>query len=268
MKLCITTVVDRKYQQYLPLFIYCTKKTYPDYHVKIFLIDELSEYVKKALKLIKMDYELVSGVFEDWARPSQYSPISWRFVIPKEHFEGYHYIYITDIDMMIMPEKVPLLNFHLNEMGETGLNYSNSLRAKSHWMGRESLSGLHFCSYGWMNDVEKVMDKYRIMLKNGDVGEKREYDGHMLYLMTKESGLRTPPKLPLKKRHHGIHIGTMRLYNDEASLRARINTDMSQKWKTLRKDSVFKKILKIVSQDANLKRYTRRLDIHCERMTG
>ena len=46
MKLCVSTVVDQLYQHFIPLFIFCLKKAYPEYHIKIFTHGKLSREVK------------------------------------------------------------------------------------------------------------------------------------------------------------------------------------------------------------------------------
>ena len=109
MKLLITTVVDENYQHFMPLFIYCCKMSYPEYDIKIFTDGTLSFNVAAAFKLIPSGFDIVLYYFKDWEHHT-YSPISWRFAIDKEEYKGYDYIYVTDIDMMILREKVDLIN--------------------------------------------------------------------------------------------------------------------------------------------------------------
>jgi len=266
-KLLITTVVDQNYQSYIPLFIYTLKTSYPDYHVKIFTHGQFNQQVKSALELVKFDYELVPGLFDKYVK-YKYSPISWRFVVPPEHYKEYDYVYITDIDMMILPEKIPLLNFHLNEMGETGLCYSNSKRIAKHWEGHRSLTGLHFASQEWFTRTEKARKKYDELLKTGSVGEKREFDGHMLYLMAKESGLKTPEKVPLTERHHGVHLGNFRLFHSYKKLNKRMGATRCSQWMKIRKTETFEKIYRFVSTDPNVRSQIEQLDAHCKRRLG
>jgi hypothetical protein len=94
--------------------------------------------------------------------------------------------------MMIMRAKDPIIEFHTREMRRTGLCYSNSTRNKEHWKGDTSLSGLHFCKYEWFEKVEKEAKKYLKILEKKQ--QRREYDGHMLYNMCKDSGLGLPGK--------------------------------------------------------------------------
>jgi len=123
VKTLITTTVDKAYQAYIPLFVHCIRTAYPtsDYHIKLFLRDPCPYDV---------DAELVP-MFENFPR-YKYNTIALRFVVPPENYEGYDYIYVTDIDMLMMWENVPFDLFHEQEMMKTGLCYSNSTRNKQH----------------------------------------------------------------------------------------------------------------------------------------
>jgi len=125
LKLCISTVIDEKYQWWAPLFIFCLRRAYPEYDIKIFTHGTIRREVKSALSYLT-GFKLVPKLFDDWVL-TKYEPISWRFLVPPEQYKDYTHVYITDIDMMIFPEKVSLFDFHYNEMSELGYNYSNSL---------------------------------------------------------------------------------------------------------------------------------------------
>ena len=266
-KLCISTVIDQTYQHYIPLFIYTLKTSYPEYHIKLFTYGSFNQQVQNALKLIDYDYTIVPDLFRRYVK-YKYSPISWRFIIPPEHYKEYDYVYITDIDMMILPEKISLLNFHLNEMGETGLCYSNSKRNAKHWEGRRSLTGLHFVSQEWFEKTEKARKKYEELIRVGSLGEQREFDGHLLYLMAKESGLKTPEKRPLVDRHHGIHLGNFRLFHSYKKLNKRMGLTRCSQWKKIRQTEEFEKIYRFVASDPTLRSQIEQLDAHCKRRLG
>ena len=267
MRLCISTVVDSKYQYFMPLFIFCLRRVYPDYDIKIFTHGKLARNVKSALAYLT-GFKLVPKLFDDW-NYTKYAPISWRFLIPPEHYHGYDFVYVGDVDMMILPEKVSLLNFHYNEMAETGFCYSNSLRSKRHWKGKESFTGLHFASQEWFTRTEARRKIHAEKVRTGKEGEKREWDGHMLYLMTKSSNLHIVPKAKnIKKRHHGIHLGNFRLYSDFDQIKKRVDADMCRKWMVIRRDQTFIDILTLVSVDNMVRESMEKLDAHCRRMIG
>lgn len=201
-KLCITTVVDNRYWDWVELFTWCCKKSYPEYDVKI---------------LKKEDY------FPGYP-DNGYTTNMLRFMTGRAPYEGYDYVYITDIDMMILPETPSLMEFHLSEMKKSGMCYSNSLRNGRHcftngvekWSGTESFTGLHFCSIDWFDKTQSDVENMLIYLKTHEVG--RGGDGRILWLMARDCKLGMPIKRKLLKRHHGIHVGTLRLFDKHKPL--------------------------------------------------
>jgi hypothetical protein len=235
-KVCITTVVDEHYAAYIPLFCWCVKQVYPAYSCKIFTrnIDVIQN--------LFLNTEFIP-LFEDFPRYS-YNTIALRFVIPPKYFDKFDYVYVTDIDMMIMPERISIEDFHCGEMVSTGLPYSNSLRNVHHYAGYQSLSGLHFASRAWFMKTEAERLKYYDLLQRGLVGLYREYDGIMLYRMARNSGLGIPKKYKLKKRHHGIHLGNFRLYNTREAWESRIPPEYRSQWQSWECDPEFSEIIK------------------------
>lgn len=231
--ICITTVVDERYMDYTPMFVWCCRQVYKsNYDIKIFVRDACP---------YKVDAELVP-LFEDFPKYA-YNTIALRFIVPPEHYEVYEYVYVTDIDMLIMPERIALDEFHRGEMVTTGLSYSNSLRNIHHYAGFQSLSGLHFAAQRWFDETEAERRRYWSLLRDGLVGLYREYDGVMLYRMCERSGLKLPQKYKLKKRHHGIHLGNFRLFDSKEKWADRIPIDYRTQWQEWCRDSEFAGIL-------------------------
>lgn len=231
--ICVTTVVDKEYMEYVPLFCYCMKQVYRSYRVLLVLRDECP-------------YELFGAQtvrhFEDFPR-YPYMSIALRFLVPPEFYREFNYVYVTDIDMMIMPERLPLEMFHEAEMVSTGLSYSNSLRNIHHYAGYESLSGLHFASAKWFKETEEIRRFYYAYHKAGILGLYREWDGVMLYRMAQKSGLGLPKKYKLKKRHHGIHLGSFRLFESKAKWADRIPMDYRTQWMQWMSDPQFNAVV-------------------------
>ncbi|MCP3683538.1 MAG: hypothetical protein GY861_12695 [bacterium] len=273
MKLCISTVVDQKYSHFLPIFIYCCKNQYPEYDIKIFTNMPKYGNIEKALEKIVIESDYYNGskiewdYFKGW-KHHKYAPISWRFLIDKEEYKDYDYVYITDIDMMILREPVELLHYHLNEMAATGLCYSNSLRNKHHWKGAKSLTGLHFASREWFEKTNDVMKKYQEKVRTGQEGMKREYDGTMLYNIVKESGLGMCKKYKLAERHHGIHLGNFRLFNRNKKLKKRMSEAKCRQWLDLWADETFRKICKLCFADPVVKEQITQLNMFCRKRVG
>lgn len=264
-RLCISTVVDEKYMAYIPLFVYCCHKAYPDYFIRIFTHGQMPSHIIAALNMQPDTHEITEGLFEGWAH-SEYAPISWRFIIPPRYYSEFEYIYITDIDMMLMPEKIELLHYHLNEMGESGLCYSNSVRNSKHWKGGQSLTGLHFISQEWFEKTEEVRKEYYLLLKTGKLGSKREFDGHMLWRMVKESKIGMCKKYPLVGRHHGIHLGTFRLFKTMMKRKKRMNKEKCNRWLEHLRDYKFRNLVEIASKDKMVKEQLHELEAHSKKV--
>jgi hypothetical protein len=267
MKLCISTVVDSKYANYIPLFCYAITQSYPEYYIQLFTHGVLQSHVLTGLNFLNNNQIIVTeGQFDGWKMKTGFEPISWRFLIDPKHYKLFDYVYITDIDMMIMPEKVELLHMHLNEMGETGLCYSNSLRNKKHWRGEESFTGLHFASKDWFKFTEPLRQHFAKLVKNGTMGGKREFDGYLLYMMTKRSGLEVCKKTKLANRHHGVHLGNFRLFKTMTKLRKRMNVEKCLKWQEWQRDQLFRRLCKAASKDETIKEQLNRMDEHCKKV--
>ena len=54
MKLCISVVVDKNYEKYIPYFIYFITESYPNYYVKILFLDKLDKKTKIPLYLFNI----------------------------------------------------------------------------------------------------------------------------------------------------------------------------------------------------------------------
>lgn len=187
--LLITTWAVGRYKVYSELFQFAIKKAYPEYDVH---------------------------VFESEITFPKYFGACVRFLVNIESvFSNYKYVYITDIDMMIVREPVSILDFHTNEINETGLCYSNTPRGMEE-RGFDRLTGLHFVTQDWWGKTEEARSKYHHMLNKCEIGEVAIDDELMLMNIVKESGLPVaPPKRDLICRHHGLHLGTVRAHKHE-----------------------------------------------------
>lgn len=242
--LCITTVVDKEYMAYLPAFVYCVNQAYAHYHVRLFLRDPCP-YDLKGWKLAA---EIVP-MFGDFPR-YPYLSIALRFAIGKEFFKEFDYVYVTDIDMMIMPEHRDIEYFHCVEMNQTGLCYSNSLRNANHYAGSESLTGLHFASREWFERTDDLVCEYRKNMRRGILGIYREYDGCMLYRIAKKCNLGLPGKYRLTNRHHGIHMGNFRIFGmDTLKLDTRVPMEFRTAWLRYKGNGRFMDILQTCRRD-------------------
>jgi hypothetical protein len=139
--------------------------------------------------------------------------------------------------MMIMPETPSLKDFHIQEMQESGLCYSNTPRGTEE-RGADRVTGLHFVGFEWFNKTYDARRKYLERCMNGEYTNRID-DELILMRVIKESGLEVPRKRPLMKRHHGIHFGTLRAYKSHdrkhrfEQLRLRISPERARQWQEL-----------------------------------
>jgi hypothetical protein len=210
-----------------------------------------------------VDAELVP-MFEGFPR-NRYNTIALRFVVPPENYEGYDYIYVTDIDLFFMWENVPFDLYSEQQMLRNKMCYFNSTRNKHHYQGTKSLSGLHFATQEWFEKTEKERASYYDLLESGLVGTFRELDGQMLYRMCERSGVGIPPKTNLIKLHHGIHLGSFRLFpDDQKKWEDRISHEFRIQWLNLLNNKKFCDLIEQCGNDSEIvKNQVKQLTLFC-----
>ncbi|GIN15391.1 hypothetical protein J32TS2_07470 [Shouchella clausii] len=209
-RLCVTTYVYGNYKKFIPYYVYSILKSYPDYFVKIFVNGQLSTDEHASLERIKQQLsknveiketkllKRVSLANEGKAR---------RFLLPASEFAGFDYVYIGDVDFLIIKEDTPLLEGHIEHCQKIGLPYSNQIRPQS-----KRLTGLHFIKtkeyYKKMDSLiayylerpEKIEEAFRTGIR----------DEEFLYnLVEKRIGFGDIDKHHYRP-HHGFHLGILR----------------------------------------------------------
>lgn len=159
-KMCVATwVYGRKYQGWIPLYVYSIKKNYPDYDIKIFLDKNLSIGIEKILKEFDLNkyVEIIENVIatNEYRYCNNIEKRCYRWLMNEMGgLSEYEFVYIGDIDIYITKEEVPLLEQHIKHLEQVNGVYSNAIRLtfrdyfshrkiidKSHlWR----LTGLHF----------------------------------------------------------------------------------------------------------------------------
>jgi hypothetical protein len=271
-KLLIWTIAAGRYKVYTELFKYCIRKAYPEYDVDVLELDPAIKIVKVPpvnCTLINKDtpfsnLKTVTG-FEQ-----QYTSACLRFVL-KPGCRDYDYVYITDIDMMICPEDVSILDFHKREMFETWLPYSNTPRWKEP-MGENRLTGLHFVGKDWWEATEEQRYIEFTRLADGLIGDCKCEDELMLMRIVKNSKIRVDNKRHLVSRHHGIHLGTIRdntaktIQEKKMALYSRVSKEKARWWLGLMKDREYNYITDKMKSDplaryeiSELEKYVRQI---------
>lgn len=233
MKLLIFTCADGIYTQYTELWKYSIRTSYPEYNYFCYNNNLYNTNTAQYIRFIIGYKDGLDSIFD--------------------------YFYITDVDCMIMKEPISILDFHLKEMKETGLCYSNTLR-KSEPQGNDRLTGLHFCNKEWYDKTEKAREYYNNLIIENKIGIGLYNDEIMLKNIVLKSGLKLPSKkYPLIKRHHSIHIGTIRHYLGHSretmnhQLSMRISKDYAKQWISYYEDKEFLDIIKRITNKQIIK---------------
>jgi len=204
------------YQDYIPSFVLSILATFPQHYVKIFVKDQLSETNKRCLDLIKKDisdhFEIIESFSElDWTLIPHLA--AYRFLLTRDYFEGFDYIYFGDVDFIIYNEKEDqFFDTYLEHCKKTGLPFSNEWN----YFGEFRMTGLHFVIKDRYFDI---MDKWIFEMKNPKGNRFRRYkkprysyDEEMLYYMT-FNAFDLRPLLGYNRPHHGLHFGEFRKLN-------------------------------------------------------
>lgn len=200
MKTCISVVVNHKYQKYVPFFVYFIQQSYPDYFIKIFLTEKINNKYLKAFSLVKTDkVEYSENSFSGFPKAEHQQLKCLRWIVPESFFQGFDYVYMGDVDMLICKEAISLRDQHINNMNLEKLPYSNTVRPNS-----ERMSGLHFMSNEYFKKIEVSRNYFEKQIKS----KKRYKNENFLYKLIKHSGLHFPYRH--FRPHHGIHLGLWR----------------------------------------------------------
>lgn len=139
--LLVAYVFGTTYQDYIPLYILSALSTYPEWDIRIYLDNELKEAIKYQLGLLNK-YSSHFSIVENFSSQSKFSEKaskisqiqkSQRWLFYDDLFSKYNAIYIGDIDLIILPEKLPLYDQHLKHCEFLNMPYSNiSRKAKQY----------------------------------------------------------------------------------------------------------------------------------------
>lgn len=244
----VCVVYNNAYKLYLPMFVEAIRYSYPDY--KVWAVEVPMLGVK-----------------------SYYSAVS-RFLVNPSTESNTDYYYITDIDMIILPEETPLHEFHIEEMKSMRTVYSNTPRTKE-FRGAERLTGLHFVNKNWYSITKSARYKAKKLLDDPrhGLGLNAIDDEIMLMSIVKSCNLPVKDPTSLIKRHHGIHLGTIRgkrnLQTINAGLKQRITFQRAYEYrKMMRNHSPFRDAVAYASaKDPNMKFMMKRIDVFTKRLT-
>ncbi len=200
------------YDKYIPYYIYFINLNYPNDDILIFCQDKVSESVSKALVGLK-NYKLFENVLPEHKGISGGGPKLLRWVLPREYFDGYKYIYIGDVDILMLKEAQSLFDFHKNQMKQFGLPFSNRVRPLPEGGLSKRLTGLHFFEVDpYYDKIESTAIK---ILTDQDFSNAYlkglERNEHVLYKLVKDCiGFDENEVVKMERPWHGFHIGVVR----------------------------------------------------------
>ena len=139
--LCVSTYVFGPYTCYIAPYIYFLKRAYPDCYPIIFVHKHLAPEDAKAVNLLagEFSFDIVENTLGDreWKKPQWGKAVRW--LLWDKRFMDFQGVYIGDIDMLIMPEKLPLLEGHRRHCERLGLPFSNVMRPPAMFPVRRDL---------------------------------------------------------------------------------------------------------------------------------
>lgn len=213
-KMCFMTVTNRSYQQYIPWFLYFFNRAYPKAH-KLILSDEpITDNIRQMLILLSGNFEVRERAFPEYIRIDDNTIKCLRWLISEPSFEQYDCMSIGDIDMAIYKESPSYMDQHLTHCNQLGIPYSNFIRPEQ--AGPRRMGGIHVVKpKEWFAAMKPMIDKYRPMLKTGDIHlPEHGFNEQLLLRMIIESDLGEPPSnlsetywpSLVTSNHHGTHI--------------------------------------------------------------
>ena len=196
--LCFSTVVNEAYQEYIPLFVLYALRAYPQSEVLIHFQGSLHPIVSECLESLESEGRFhIEPILVEIPPENVQALKALRYLIYADSFADFEYVYIGDIDLVIVAEEVDLVSHHAAQCAASGLPYSNRVRT-----GTKRLTGLHF-----VRSKDYFAPLRPLMKKNLDRIVRNEFEGsneELLYEMMRDCfGL--PPRSN-KRPHHGIHL--------------------------------------------------------------
>lgn len=211
-RMLFMTVANKSYQKYIPWFLYFLNRAYPKAHKLILLDETIMDNIKQMLTLLSGNFEIRQKAFPEYTRTNANTIKCLRWLVFEPTFEQYDCMSIGDIDMAIYAETPSYMDQHLSHCDLLGIPYSNFLRPTQ----PRRMGGIHVIKpREWFSKLNLIMEKYRLMFKEGRINLPEEgFNEQLLLKMILESELGEPPdnlfqtywSFLASSNHHGTHI--------------------------------------------------------------
>lgn len=220
-KLCFATFVFGSYQKYIPYYIYSISKTYPESVIKIFIDGSLKKEISEALILIKNGNIKNFEVIQHYSALKEFQHLKIRggngklnrWIIDSHFFSDFDFVYIGDVDILFLPEKISLFDFHKTQMHNLKVPFSNKVRSDFNGNSTKRLTGLHFIKTAeYFKKINPIIEKIKNNKEfRNNFFEGIERDEHFLYRLNKMAFDFEDEKLIQAQRPwHGLHLGISR----------------------------------------------------------
>lgn len=219
--LCFATYVFGNYQKYIPYYIYSISRLYPHSSIKIFLDTSLDENISGIIKKIEKKGFSNHQVIPHFETIKEFQNIEIkggagklnRWILESDMFSDFEFVYVGDVDILFLPEEIPLLDFHKKQMEILKVPFSNKVRVDENGFSAKRLTGLHFFkTKEYLEEIRPILS----VLKNdeefrADFFSGIERDEHFLYKLNKlafdfDDDVLTKAQRPW----HGLHLGITR----------------------------------------------------------
>jgi len=211
-KMCFMTVANRSYQQYVPWFLYFLNRAYPDAQKLILLDEALEKNVQQMVNLLSGNFEVRENAFKEYTQTDANTIKCLRWLTYEPSFDQYDCMSIGDVDMAIYKETPTYMDQHIAHCDKMKIPYSNFVRPSK----PRRVCGVHVIKpREWFTSINPMIDKYRPMLKSGNIHLSPEgFNEQLLLRMIVESDLGEPPSNLSEtywpslatSNHHGTHI--------------------------------------------------------------
>ena len=293
-KWLITTVTSSNhYQFFIPSFLYAARRAYPDADVRVYLRGKLKKEVRAILKKHSLG-EVVEDAFLDY--PTRVSTCNTlRYLIPHKQFKGYDYVFIRDVDFIILPQEPTHLKYFKKVIKKTGEPYAGARGALRRPYRK------HVTKHGWEGDFQRIamgivmlrypdfwkacgewIDRYRDIVKNGghDQFDHQkacsyfEYDEVVFARICKLSHLHIPKKRThmlngkkLDRRYRDVHLGD---FDNERlckvkKLGGKLPDRTVTLFKKLEEDKVWQEIVEVCCLNEKVEKVFHRLRKHIKK---
>lgn len=200
------------YEKYINYYIYFINLNYPNDDVVIFYQGNLSPKIKS----IAIEFDnviLYENVFDQYEKIGGGGPKLLRWILPEEYFENYKYVYIGDVDILVLKEKESLFDFHSNQMKNFKTAFSNRVRPLKDGGLSKRLTGLHFIDVKpYYKAISTLAQKLREDTEFQNIflnGLKRNEE--VLYKIVKTAiGFDPNEIVKMERPLHGFHLGVVR----------------------------------------------------------